>query len=112
MRAFLLILLFSWLLGLYLPWWSALIPCLLLGAWLIHNPANAFLSGFAAVGLAWLIQALYIHLASDGILTHRIADLMQTGSPAVIIGITFMIGALIGGFGTLTGFYFKKAFIA
>jgi hypothetical protein len=111
MRAFLLILFFSWLSGLYFPWWSALIPCLLLGAWLLQNPGTAFITGFAAVGLAWLIQALYIHIASDGILTHRIAELMQTGSPAVVIGITFSIGAVIGGFGTLTGYYFKKAFI-
>lgn len=111
MRAFLLILFFSWLFGLYFPWWSALIPCILLGAWLLQNPGNAFITGFAGVGFAWLIQALYIHLASDGILTERIAELMQAGSPVVIIGVTFLIGALIGGFGTLTGYYFRKAFI-
>ncbi len=108
MLAFLLIFLFSWLFLLFLPWWSAALSGFFFGSWLLHDATRAFLFGSAAAGLAWLAHALYIHLASGGILTIRIAGMLQTGSSAVILLITFLIGALIGGFGTLTGCYFGR----
>lgn len=110
MRAFFLILFFSWLSGLFLPWWSAIIPCLIFGAWLLYNPTQAFIYGFAGAGLAWGLQALYIHTASGGILTSRISVMLGVGSSVLVLGITFLIGALIGGFATLTGYYFRKVF--
>jgi len=107
MKGFVLVLFFSWLFTLFLPWWGVLIPTLIIGAWLLNGSLTAFLTGFLGTGSAWLIQALYIHVANDGLLSSRIAEMMGVGSPWIVLMITFMVGALAGGFGTLTGYLFK-----
>lgn len=108
MRSFAAILFFTWLLNLFMPWWSALIPAIVFGAWLLDGSLRAFLTGISAGGLAWLIQALYVHIANDGILTGRIAEVLQAGSPVIVLLFTFMVGGLICGFGTLFGFQLRR----
>jgi len=110
MKAFSILLFISWLLNFFLPWWSALLPAFFIGAWLPEHSFSAFITGFLAVGLAWGGQALFIHIANDGILSTRVADMMQVGSPYMILLFTFSIGAVIGGVGTTTGYYFKVMF--
>ncbi len=107
MRAFLAILFFSWLFTLFLPWWGIVIPCLIVGAWLIESGGRAFVIGFFACGLAWFLQALYIDIANESILSTRIAEMMGVGSHWIILLVTFLIAALIGGLATLTGYFFK-----
>lgn len=107
MRAFLAILFFSWLFTLFLPWWGIVIPCLIFGAWFIESGGKAFLIGFVAGGLAWFLQALYIDIANESILSTRIAEMMGVGSHWIILLATFLIAALIGGFATLTGYFLK-----
>ena len=103
MRPFLGIFFLCWFITLFLPWWSVLIPALFLGAWLFEKSAHAFLIGFIAAGMAWFVQAFYIHIANDAILSTRIAETISVGSPWVLLLITFIIGGLLGGFGTLLG---------
>jgi|AntRauTorcE11898_2_1112593.scaffolds.fasta_scaffold14683_2 ABC-type multidrug transport system fused ATPase/permease subunit len=98
----------AWLLSLFLPWWSAFIPGFILGAILAKSGWHAFNWGFAGIGVLWLIQTLYIHISSDGILTTRIADLFSLPAPVLVIIITVLIGGLIGGCSTLTGYLFRK----
>lgn len=107
MRSFIAIFFSTWLLGLFLPWWSVLVPALVFGAWLFDRGLPAFLTGLSATGLAWFIQALYIHIANEAILSTRIADMIQVGSPWVLLLITFLIGGLLGGLGTLLGYQIK-----
>lgn len=107
MRAFLAILFFSWFLTLFLPWWGIVVPCLIFGAWLIEGGVRAFLIGFFAAGLAWFLQALYIDIANESILSTRIAEMMGVGSHWIILLATFVIAALLGGFATLTGYFLK-----
>lgn len=107
MRPFIAILFFTWLVNLFLPWWSVLIPAILFGAWLFDKGTSAFVTGLFAAGLAWFGHSLYIHFANDAILSTRIADMMQVGSPWVILLLTFLIGGLLGGMGTLFGYQFK-----
>lgn len=109
MRAFFAILFFSWLLTLFLPWWGIVIPCLIFGAWLIEGGGRAFLIGFFAAGLAWFLQALYIDIANESILSTRIAEMMGVGSHWIILLATFLIAALIGGFATLIAYFLKAA---
>lgn len=104
----LLIAITAWLLALVLPWWSAFIPGLILGAILGRNGGASFLWGFAGIGGLWLIQSFWIYLANDGILTTRIADLFSLPAPFLVILITALIGGLIGGLSTLTGYLFRK----
>lgn len=104
----LLIAITAWLLTFFLPWWSAFIPGLFFGAILGRTGGASFLWGFLGIGGLWLIQSLYIHIISDGILTTRIADLFSLPAPFLVIIITILIGGLIGGFTTLTGYLLKK----
>ena len=93
------------LLSLLLPWWSVFIPGLILGAILGRSGSHAFGWGFAGIGLLWLIQTLYIEIENGGVLTARIAELFSLPAPFLIIIATFLVGGLIGGFTSLTGYY-------
>ncbi|PWN05615.1 hypothetical protein [Rhodohalobacter mucosus] len=110
MRPFSVILILTWFLNLFMPWWSALLPALAVGMWMLNSASKAFFTGLAAGGAAWLIQALYVHIANDGILTSRIADVMQIGSPILVLLLTFVIGGLVSGTGTLVGYQFRTIF--
>jgi len=107
MRSFIAIFIFTWLLNLFMPWWSALIPAMVFGAWFIENSLSAFLIGFTAGGFAWFVQALYIHIANDAILSTRVAEMLQLGSPWFVLLLTFLIGGILAGIGTLFGYQLK-----
>ncbi|NBB77419.1 MAG: hypothetical protein GVY02_08580 [Bacteroidetes bacterium] len=109
MRAFLILLVFSWLSTLFLPWWGIVIPGVIVGAWLLEKNVRSFLIGFAAAGLAWFFQALYIDIANDSILSNRIAEMVGLQSNLLILGITFLVAAILGGFSALTGTSLKQA---
>lgn len=111
MMLILLIALLAWILGLVLPWWSLAIPCVLLGALLGKSGGSSFLYGFSGIALIWLLQSLFIHIGNAGALTDRIGELLSLPDPIFVIVITVFTGGLAGGLSTMTGFYFKKAFL-
>lgn len=93
----------AFLLNLFLPWWSIAIPGLIFG-YGFHKKARAsFGWGFLALFLLWGGQSLYIHIANDGILSTRIAEMLSVGSPILVILMTATIGGLVSGIATLTG---------
>jgi hypothetical protein len=108
MRPFIAIFLFTWFLNLFLGWWAVLIPSIFFGAWLIERGFPALYIGLFAGGAAWFVQALYIHLANDGILSTRIAEILQVGSPWIVLLITFFIGGILSALGALFGFQLKN----
>ncbi|MFU8811933.1 MAG: hypothetical protein ACNA78_03140 [Balneolaceae bacterium] len=108
MRGFLTLFFTVWLVHLFLPWWAIALPVLLIAAWQFNSPSRSFWIGFLAGGSAWLVQALYIHIANQGILSGRIADMMGAGSPLVILLITFLIGGAITAAAALVGTLFKR----
>ena len=100
----------AWLLGLAFPWWAVFIPGLIFGSLLGDSGKSAFGWGFVGIGSLWLIQSLIIHIINDGILTTRIAKLFSLPAPFLVIIITVIIGGLIGGLTTLTGYLFRGMF--
>lgn len=104
----LLIALTTWLLGLILPWWAVALPGLVFGALLGRSGTSAFGWGFTGIGLLWLGQTLWLHLANDGILTGRIGEMFTLPSPLLLVFITALVGGLIGGCTTLTGYLLRK----
>lgn len=107
LKAFGLILITTWLITLFLPWWGVLIPATIFGAWLLESVPASFLTGFLATGLAWFLQAFYIHLANEAILSTRVAEMMGFQSPWIVLAITFLIGAVPGGLGCMLGTLIK-----
>lgn len=109
MKAFLAIFFFTWLFNLFLPWWSLLVPAFIFGIWLTEKGVAAFFTGFTAAGLAWLLQALIIDIFNGAVLSSRIAETLSLPAPWFLLLITFIIGGIMGGMGTLSGYLFKNA---
>ena len=99
---FLLIALNAFFLNLVLPWWSVALPGLFFGYRMHVTPIRAFGIGFFAVFLAWGVHALYIHIASAGVLSVRIAELFGLKQDWILIVITAVIGGMLSGFAPLT----------
>ncbi|MBO6792990.1 MAG: hypothetical protein JJ895_03695 [Balneolaceae bacterium] len=99
----LLILAVAFLLNLFLPWWCIAIPGLIFGYLFKEKAAISFVWGFVALFLLWGGQALYIHIANDGILSTRIAEMLGVGSPLIVVLITAVLGGAVSGLATMTG---------
>ena len=103
MRNFILLFFSFWIVTLFLPWWTLLIPAIVLGATLFSYPQAAFFTGFLSLFAAWFVQVLYIDIANESILSGRIAEMLGVGQGWLVLLITAAIGGLIGGMGTLLG---------
>ncbi|MGN6493674.1 MAG: hypothetical protein ACTHLE_16855 [Agriterribacter sp.] len=107
----LLIMLLSFVLSLYLPWWIIAVAAFGVSSFIIQKPYLAFTAGFVALLLLWGILAWYISLANNHILAHKIAVLViQKDSPATLIAITAIAGALVAGFASLTASFMRRLF--
>jgi len=106
----LLIAITTWILSLFLPWWSLAFPCLIFGGWLGRKASLSFIYGFVGIGGLWLLQALIIDFRNNGILTERIAELFSLPNGLLIILLTVFIGGFAGGISTLTGYLAKQTF--
>ncbi|GAA5023200.1 hypothetical protein GCM10011506_05870 [Marivirga lumbricoides] len=95
---------------LYFPWWSIAVCGFFAGALFSGSNTSSFFSGFLGIGFLWLIQAFIIHQSSEGLLSDKIAALFTLSNGVYMIIITALIGALVGGFSTLSGLRFRKLF--
>ncbi|MEX0773468.1 MAG: hypothetical protein WD038_09890 [Balneolales bacterium] len=109
--AWLYILLLALVLQLFMPWWSVALASVILGAGLGQKSTHAFLAGFYGIGLLWLSASSYIHFANDGILSGRVATMMGLPNAFSIILVTVLVGAMVGGLASLTGFLLKDLLI-
>jgi hypothetical protein len=107
--ALILILLFSFLAGLYFPWWSIAIVAFILSLLIPQKPWVSFLSGFLALFLLWGFLSVWISVSNGHILAHRVSLLIfKTDSPFLLILITTLIGALVAGFAALSASYIHE----
>ncbi len=98
-----LLIITAYLINLILPWWGIAITGLILGFQLKPTSGKAFGIGFLALFLLWGGQAFYIHVANDGILSTRIAEMLSVGSPILVVLITGLVGGLVSGLAVLSG---------
>ncbi len=92
-------LLFQW----FLPWWSGTIAAGLVTLFFADRSWHSVLAGFLGIGLLWIVAALWMQSGNDGILAGRMAVMMGFSSGTMVFLITFVIGAVTGGLGGLTG---------
>ncbi|MDP4285653.1 MAG: hypothetical protein Q8891_14635 [Bacteroidota bacterium] len=103
-----LIILLSFCACLYFPWWSIAIVAFIVAALIPQNPGISFIVGFVALFLLWGGLSFWINSNNDGILAKRVSLLIfKNESPLLLIFITALIGALIGGFAALTASFIR-----
>jgi hypothetical protein len=99
----------SFALGFYMSWWSVAIAAFVVAALIRQTPGKSWLAGFLGVFLLWAIIAWWIDVQNQNILSQKIARLIPLGgSTFLLILVTAFIGALVAGFGALTGSYLRK----
>lgn len=107
----LLIALVSYAACLFLPWWSIAIVSFAIAAIIPGKPGIAFLAGFTAIFLLWLLLSAVISSANDHLLAHKISQvIIKTDSPVLLMFITAFIGGLVAGFAALSGSLMRRLF--
>ena len=107
--AFLLTALLSYAAGFYLPWWSIAIAAFIVAVAIPQKPGKAFLAGFLSLFLLWVGLALYIDMGNQHILSMKIAELLfKSHSHDLIMSVTGLVAALVGGFAALSGAYLRQ----
>lgn len=101
--------LLSFAFGMYMPWWSIALAAFIVAVLIPQKPGKSFLTGFIALFLLWGILAFYIDAQNEHILSQRVAELIiKSKSSFVMILLTALIGALVGGFAALSGSYLRR----
>jgi len=96
---------------LYLPWWVIAVVAFVVAALIPQKPALSFLTGFIALFLLWGLLAWYISDNNSHLLAHKASLLiLKVDSPAELIAVTALLGALVAGFAALAGSYLRKIF--
>ncbi|MEO7523395.1 MAG: hypothetical protein ABIT58_04835 [Ferruginibacter sp.] len=100
----LLMVLLSFAACLYMEWWSIAIACFLVAFLIRQKPGVAFLTGFLALFLLWGGLSFWISNNNEDILAHKMSIILfNTDNPFLLIGITGLVGALVGAFAATTG---------
>ena len=88
----------------FLPWWSIAPVSFIVAALIPQAPVRAFLCGFLALFLTWGVLAWYLSAANDHVLAHKISTvIISRNSPLLLILVTALVGAIVGGFAALAG---------
>jgi hypothetical protein len=94
----------------FFPYWIIMI-LIAIGSGLFGlSGLQGFLAGGLGMGLAWLGQAIFISSTTGSSLPNKIGELMGLGSGMTVVGVTAVIGLLLGGFSGLTGSLFRNLF--
>lgn len=109
---FILILISSLILQLFLPWWIIAIVAFACCAWKAVNGKHAFIHSFTAIFSLWITAGLVQSIPNDNILANRVGEMMMLPFSEVnwliILFITGLTGGLVAGFSGLSGFYIQR----
>jgi len=94
---------------LFMQWWCIAPIAFIVSFFLVQTPFKAFLSGFAAIFLLWVLQSYWISLGNHHILAHKISMLIiKMDRPIILILVTGIVGGLVAGFASITASYYKN----
>lgn len=109
----LLIVLISFILQLFLPWYIIAVVAFGLAFWKAVGGKHAFWSGFGALFLLWAIAALVQSIPNEHLLANRVGQMLMLPpwrfNWLVVLFITGVTGGLAAGFSALAGFYMRRA---
>ena len=89
--------------GMYLEWWSIAIAAFLVALLLPQGLGRSFLAGFLGIFILWGVLSLWIDIKNDSLLSGKMAGLFGLPSGILLVFITALVGALVGGFAAMSG---------
>ncbi len=99
----------SYVLCLFLPWWSIAVAAFVVAAFIPQKGFVSFVTGFVALFLLWGTLAWSISHANHDILAHRVSVLiLKNDNPFALILMTALVGGLVAGFAALAGSFVHK----
>lgn len=99
----------SYVLCLFLPWWSIAIAAFVVSAFIPQKGFASFLSGFIAMFLLWGTLSWMINAANHELLAHRVSLLVfKSDNPLLLILLTSLAGAIVAGIAALAGSFVHK----
>ena len=110
MILFLLILILSALLQIWLPWWSMLLAAGVLSCFAGKSYLHAIVCAFLACGTVWLGYALIINNTQGMLMTGRIAELLALPAVQLLYVINFAFAGITGMIGAWCGVAIKKSY--
>lgn len=105
---FLIILLLSFISSFFLPWWISALIAFLAAFFIGKTSGQAFLAGFGAVFIAWIVLALLKSVSNNNILAKRVATMFHLPHWIFLLLITALIGGIVAGMAALSGILLKK----
>src|SRR5690606_13712987 len=112
---FLIIIILSFLLQLFLPWWVICAVAFGAAFWKAKNTGHAFGSAFFAIFTLWIAVALFYTIPNGNILANRIGAMLSlpdtTINWVIVLLLSGVIGGLAAAFCGLAGYYIRTAFI-
>ena len=111
---FLLILIISLVLQLFLPWWIIAIVAFVLCMIKAKTGGQAFGLSFASIFILWSVVALYKSLVNDNVLASRVGELLMLkmdNNWILVILATALIGGLVAAFAGMAGYYTRSTFL-
>jgi hypothetical protein len=110
---FIIILIVSFILQLFLPWWTLAIVAFAVSAWKAINGKQAFGHSFLAIFILWIATGLFKSLPNDNILANRVGEMLMLPFTEfnwiVVLLVSGIVGGLVAGFSGLAGFYLRQA---
>jgi len=90
------------------PWWMMVPLCMLASFFLARKQENAFVTGFLSNGSVWALLLVQQVVTSNTILAERAARFLGLPHWLMLIVITILIGAILGGLSTYLGKRIRK----
>jgi hypothetical protein len=99
----------SFIVCLYFQWWSIAIVAFVIAVIIPQNPVRAFLCGFFALFILWVVQSFWLSYNNGQVLAYKLSLLIfKTGRPMLMIILTGLTGGIVAGFASLAGSFTRK----
>ena len=96
----------------FLPWWIIAPICLIVSFFLSSSKKQAFWTGFAGIFILWLVKILSLSLPNEHLLANKVGQVFMLPASdtnwVVLIFVSSLIGGVVGGLSSLTGYSFRK----
>ncbi len=108
---FIIIIIASFLLQMFLPWWVVILisfaTCGIIG----KTGKISFWQPFLAILILWIGMALFKSLPNNNVLATRVAEMLSVKQWPIVLAVTGLLGGLVSGICGYCGYQFRKNMI-